>query len=301
MTLQRRGFTLVELLVVAGILAVLFALVVGSSGQRPTAIRAAQELASMLLSAQSRALGRTEGAAVIIEPDASVPRNGAVVHDGTMLPPIIIAAPAGVLGAHPDLANGYKVRFRQKVGAVSPTSFITISPWLALQAGVPVRRESAGQTVANTIIKPVGAAIEALVVRYPTMGAKASKLSTAIAVDLRHSGVGEDPAAAHGHGRFENQGPIAVIFDQTGRVAEVIMRVGTPGGTEPIVPNEIIYFYFAERKDINASQSLGSDRSAWVAINPQTGRINVSANVQSAETGLVAARDKARKAIALGK
>lgn len=297
MTRQRHGFTLVELLVVAGLLASLFALVVASGVQTPNAIRAAQDFSSMLLSAQSRALGRPEGAAVIVEADPDVARRGIVVHDGAMLPPMAVAAPDGVLESHPDIANGYKVRFREAVGE----GFITISPWLALANGVPKRRESAGQTVTNTIIKPLGNDIEALVVRYPTSGPKPVKLPKGIAIDLQHSGVGDTPAAAHGHGRFANQGPVAIVFDQTGRVAEVIMRVGTPGGTEPLVPNEIIYFYFAEQSVIDANASLGSEKSAWVAINPQTGRINVSSNVPSAETGLVAAREKARKAIALGK
>ncbi len=304
MTRQRRGFTLVELLVVTGIMAALFGLLLGASGQKPSSLRAAQDFASILLAAQSRALGRVEGAAVIVEAPAAAPRTGTILHDGTMLPPIVVGVTGGVLDAHADLVNGYKVRFRRAAG----TGFVTISPWLALQADnptpdpdpVPARRESAGQTAANTIIAPLGGGLEAVVVRYPTTGPKPTTIASAIAIDLRHSGVGDDPAAAHGNGSFENQGPIAIVFDQTGRVSEVILLVGSQGGTEALVPNEPIYFYFAEQTSITANESLSSDRSAWVAINPQTGRINVSTNIPSAETGLVAARDKARKAIALG-
>ncbi len=307
MTRQRNGFTLVELLVVTGIMAALFGLLLGASGQRPSSLRAAQDFASILLAAQSRGLGRPEGAAVIVEAPVvpvAAPRTGTILHDGTMLPPIVVGVTGGVLDAHADLVNGYKVRFRRAAG----TGFVTISPWLALRADnpvpdpdpVPVRRESAGQTAANTIIAPLGGGIEAVVVRYPTTGPKPTTIVSAIAIDLRHSGVGDDPAAAHGHGTFENQGPVAIVFDQTGRVSEVILLVGSQGGTEALVPNEPIYFYFAEQTSITANESLSSDRSAWVAINPQTGRINVSSNVPSVETDLVAARDKARQAIAIG-
>ena len=63
---SRRGFTLVELLVVVGLLAALFALVAGGltrPNMASSVKRTAQDLASRLLAVQSRALGKPEGAA----------------------------------------------------------------------------------------------------------------------------------------------------------------------------------------------------------------------------------------------
>ena len=67
---RRRGaFTLVELLVVMAICAVLMTLVLTGArpSQRGQVKQAAQSLASVLLAAQSRALGKPAGAAIVME------------------------------------------------------------------------------------------------------------------------------------------------------------------------------------------------------------------------------------------
>jgi len=301
MSRSRTAFTLVELLVVVSIMAVLFALVlsVGRGGQRMTARRAAQEFASLLLAAQSRALGKPEGAAVIIEAEADTPRLGTVLQEGIGTPPVVVGVDESRgLQSSPQLAEGYKVRFRMAAGE----GFATVSPWLSLRNNQAERRESVGQTAANTIDKPP-AADEAIVARYPTVSPRAVRLSKQVAIDLQHSGVGDVPAAPHGHGRFEGQSPVAVVFDQTGRVAEVIQRVGTVGGPpiDPLVPTEIIYFLFADREAITQNTALASQNAYWVAVNPQSGRINVSSNEPATGSDLVTARSKARRAIAIGK
>jgi len=305
MTRKRPGFTLVELLVVISLMAVLFGLVLSvgrGGGAKSSARRAAQEFASMLLAAQSRALGRPEGAAVLIEADAAAPRIGRLLHEGIAAPPLVVSVDQnGRLGANPQLSRGYKVRFQMKSGNGSTV----VSPWLALRNREPLLRGGVAQTAENTITVPP-AADEAVVIRYPTAGPRPFELSGRVGVDLRHSGVGEDPAAAHGHGRFQGQGPVAVVFDRTGRVAEVIQQVGTASGPplDPIVPTEIIYFLFADRDDIastDLNRTLANNNTFWVAVNPQTGRINVSANQPSSTGDLVVAREKARKATAIGK
>jgi hypothetical protein len=65
-----------------------------------------------------------------------------------------------------------------------------------------------------------------------------------------------------------------------------------------------IYLLVASRDEVTAGTALGTDRSAWVVVHPQTGRISVSSNVpQSATdaTALRAARARAREGIAIGK
>jgi len=288
MNSPRKAFTLIELLVVAGLMAVMFAMIVANGRPRPSAIRGAQDFSSALLAAQSRALGRPEGAAVIIESD------GSVYYEADMLPPISLPVTAGTIQAHADLANSYKLRFRKRVG----DGFITISPWLGIKDSLPVRRELAGQTAANTILEPPGDGIEALVIRTPRVGSAALKVGRGVQMVLEKSGVGDNLAANHGYGSFATAPPgrIAVTFDQTGRVAEVIQQLGASTGPEPMAPNEIIYFLFAEAGE---TVPLMSERSVWVAVNPQTGRINVASNEPSSD--LVTARTKARQAIAFGK
>ena len=295
------AFTLIELLVVASIMAMLFGLILsgGRGGEKSNVRRAAQEFASMLLAAQSRALGRPEGAAVIVEAEGGQPRLGTVLHDAVGLPPVVVGVDGdGALDNSPELSEGYKVRFRMTAG----DGFATVSPWLSLRDSEGELREAVGQTEANTVLNPP-AADEAVVARYPTLGIKPVRLSKKIAIDLQHSGVGDDPTAVHMHGRFQDYAPVAVVFDQTGRVAEVIQQVGTAVGppVDPIVPAEIIYFLFSDREAIDQNTSLGSEKSVWVAVNPQSGRINVSSNEPSANGSLIDARSKARQAIAVGK
>jgi prepilin-type N-terminal cleavage/methylation domain-containing protein len=296
----RHGFTLVELLVVASLLAVLFGMVlaVGRGGQKSNVRRAAQECASLLLSAQSRGLGRPEGAAVMAEALSDNARVGGVLHDAVMQPPLLVGVADGKLQATAaELTGGYKVRLR----AVEGNGRLAVSPWLGLRDGQLQLRDTAGQTPENTIVSPRGGNLDALVVRHPVTGPKPTKLASRVAIDLKHSGVGDDPAAQHGFGRFEGKAPIAIVFDQTGRVAEIIQQVGVTGGTsvDPFCPNETIYLLFADREAVDQDASLTSDKSVWVAINPQTGRINVSSNQPS--TVLTTAREKARRAIAVGK
>jgi hypothetical protein len=305
---------------VAGLLAALFALVLGALGRPNVAAgarRAAQEFASRLLAVQSRALGKPEGAALLLVPDPTNSRFGTVVLDAvthpwvtgsaTGMPPSDprVTSATVTVNADPDvLATAYKVRFQgDSVGAqVSPGS----SPWFAFSSGTVRFRGTAGQTLGNTIWpRTSNQAKQAVLARYPTPGGSSSPMPKLVAVDLRHSGLGEDPAASHGYGRFENTGTIAVAYEQVGRVGEVMRRVqeARTASDQPIEPNGVIYFLFVARDDVLAGRNtLANAQSVWVAINPQTGRVTVAENVpQAAEdsTAVAAAREKARAGVAM--
>jgi type II secretory pathway pseudopilin PulG len=85
MTARRlaNGFTIVELLVVAAIMATLFGLILASGRASPASEvrRAARQIAAVLLSAQSRAIGSRIGAAVLLESDGDPARIGATPPD----------------------------------------------------------------------------------------------------------------------------------------------------------------------------------------------------------------------------
>ena len=316
----RRAFTLVELLVVTGLLATLFALVLGALGRPNVAAgarRAAQEFASRLLAVQSRALGKPEGAALLLVPEPTNSRFGTVVLDAVThpwvtgsasgMPPSDPRVTSGTVTVNSDpdvLATAYKVRFQgDSVGAqVSPGS----SPWFAFSSGTVRFRGTAGQTLGNTIWpRTSNQAKQAVLARYPTPGASGSPMPKLVAVDLRHSGLGEDPAASHGYGRFENAGTIAIAYEQVGRVGEVMRRVqeARTAADQPIEPNGVIYFLFVAREDVLAGRNtLANAQSVWVAINPQTGRVTVAENVPQANedsTAVSAAREKARAGVAM--
>ena len=93
---SRKGFTLVELLVVTGLLASLLSLVIVA--MRPTEDAQIRQTANSLVSAimqtRTRALSRTEGAALIIRPADSA-RSTAVAY-GDIQQPIRATVASGM-------------------------------------------------------------------------------------------------------------------------------------------------------------------------------------------------------------
>lgn len=316
----RRGFTLVELLVVTGLIVTLFALVAGGIARPNVASsvrRTAQDLASRLLAAQSRALGKPEGAALIIAPDAANARLGTMVLDA-VTHPWVTGSVSGMPPSNPRLTSGtvtltadadvlaaaYKVRFQTTAGGgqVSPAA----SPWFAYTSGTVRFRTSAGQTLANTIWpKTPKQAEQAVIARYPTPGGSGAPMAKQVAIDLKHSGVGESPTASHGYGQFQGFGSIAVAYDQVGRVGEVMRRVqeARTASDQPIEPTGIVYFLVVPRDDVTSNRNtLANAQSVWVAINCQSGRVTVAENVPQATedaAALAAARANARAGAAM--
>jgi prepilin-type N-terminal cleavage/methylation domain-containing protein len=186
--LRHRAFTLVELLVVAAIMAMFFSMVAAGSRPNPASqIRqAVQSITSALAATQAGGLGSASGAAVILE--SGTVRGLPAAMCVTLLSSDVAPAITGIapttslafplsgsqltlllvpLNADPaDLVHGYKVRFGG-FSVADPTSgtipYQPPSPWFAIAASPPdttstnsVRatvafRGSIGQTATNTI------------------------------------------------------------------------------------------------------------------------------------------------------
>jgi prepilin-type N-terminal cleavage/methylation domain-containing protein len=160
---SRRGFTLVELLVVTGLIAALFGLLV--TGMRPSGssqVRSFSQLvSSAILVAQSRAIGNDLGSALVIVPGTgNIPVVAANAVFNADLPPLItgsVAPPLSTSGTFDippnvlisgstvlrlsatstvaslvpnnsdpsDMADGYKIRFSGASPFILPTG-----PWM---------------------------------------------------------------------------------------------------------------------------------------------------------------------------
>lgn len=311
----RHGFTLVELLVVASIMAVLFGLVLVGARPNPGAVlqRAAQQFASVLLATQSRAIGRPEGAAVILV-GAGVSSAEVLAGDrptlvrGTVasgLPPVNPSVTSTAATLTPtnggDLSKGYRIRFHgnpQGTGPVLPPS-----PWFAFDPPQTVRlRTDDGQAPGNTSWPAAGGGpLHFSLICYPARGSKLMDFPAKIGIDLRYSGTGDDPATTWGG--LANANDIGLSFDTVGTV-DALMR--GLGGASPRVrqPVEPVYFLVATREDIDKDRALAAEQSLWVAVHPLTGRVTVSSNVPQAGKDRVAvraARASARAAAVIGK
>jgi len=345
---DRRAFTLVELLVVASIMVLFFGLVVagskpGSSGQ---VRQAAQQLASVLTAAQSRGLGNAAGAAIIFDSGTASSLTAAVsvTAFNADVPPFIagtatiagLPLPSGTATASialmptnadaQDLQNAYKIQLGGSVTS-GTIPYQPPSPWLNLASGTTgsgtiAFRGTAGQTILNTIWPEPTRATSGnynpfafRAARYPVKGDTALEFPKTVAIDLRYSGIGEEPAgiwnwasqtAPNGWGSLAGKGAIAVGFDSVGGVdglmQDVYSQLGLRTAQPPIDPIEPIYLLVNSRATIDDSivPPLSSAEAMWVVIHPQNGRVSVATNVP--QTGfdadaLRAARARARAGI----
>jgi len=326
MRLDRRAFTLVELLVVTGLMAGLLGLVltVGRPSGRSQVGQLLQGLSSSLISTQTRALGKEAGAALLLEPGT----NGMLPHacnavlsadvrpfvTGTVsigMPPANLGASSGTVAlsspenaSNGDLQMGYRIRF----SGSSPE--MPTSPWFRFACtGDPAvctisLRVEANQTVDNTIW-PRAAASTVLryeVARYPQKAVPLVEPLKFAAIDLRYSGVGD--TAAGSYASLANRGSIAVCFDRDGRL-DAIMQYG-PGPfptVQPLTPTAPLYLLIASVADIREDRSLQSTASRWLAIAPSTGRLSIAANIGVPGTtvaDIAAARANARVGVTQG-
>lgn len=291
----RRGMTLVELLVVTGLLAVFLSLVVtGVRGGRQNPRRGAETLAAVLAAAQGRALGVAEGAAAMLAGEAANTAVCTQLFDAVMLP-LIEADVTGTLpGVTVTPTNGDELQRAYKILLAGADPVVPSTAWFAFTPpGTVAFRGTLGQTTANTIWpkQPAGGVLSGLLAQYPVKSSSPVELTEGSAVDLRFSGLGDSRATAYG--RLDGKGTIAVVFDRVGRVAEVIQQVPEPGmaatagAAQPAIPVGTMYFLVVPKEQILASanaNTLASPDGVWVALNTQTGRVFVADNVPQSGT-----------------
>jgi prepilin-type N-terminal cleavage/methylation domain-containing protein len=293
----RRGFTLVELLVVTGLFAVFFGLVV--NGLRPNATsqvrQLSQSLSSAILAAQTRALGSETGAALIF--DVTSPNIYTNTIFNADIPPFIVGdvvsgMPPTVLNSTTtlvslslsnadvaDLAYGYKILFTGSPTSPASAWMAFSSPGTALTGSVSLRA-AANQTIHNTPWPNVqmGGSLQFAIARFPLKSNSALDTTKQAAIDLRYSGIGN--TFSGNYGSLHNKGPIAITFDRNGRL-DSVMQYGT-GLTpvvEPVNPTAPLYLLIANLADIQDDRSLQAQTSRWLAVAPGTGRVTVAANV----------------------
>jgi prepilin-type N-terminal cleavage/methylation domain-containing protein len=319
---RRAAFTLIELLIVAAIFALLFGMVLAVT--RPSVAggvrQAAQNIASVLLATQSKALGNPSGAGVILDSSSGVTASTVSAADmlppitgvcSTGMPPVILSATSAAVSITPtnadpsELIKGYKIRFRKAGTLVQPPT-----AWMRFDGPETVSfRGSNGQTsgAAGNTIWPAGSGTFAVTIaRYPNKGEAVYELPRTVAIDLRYSGVGDGGTFDPNWSDLSNKGSIAIAFDSAGEVDVVIQQAAVPSNSvPPLHPVSPVYLLVASKADVDANTSLTSQQSAWVVVQPQTGRVSVSSNAPSTASDpkerLREARDNARKGLPVGR
>jgi type II secretory pathway pseudopilin PulG len=312
------GFTLVELLVVAGLMAGMLGLVLATSRPDPGVQlrRFAQSVSSSILATQTRALGRESGAALVIAaPSGTSPAASELFFAD--IPPVItgsisaipnvaiISGNAGVLTLSPDNAdsveNGYRIRFLNAASVTSPRT-----PWFRFSAsgaatGTASFDVAVSQTARNTIWPMTsGSSMAFQLGLFPRASTPAFPVIKQAGIDLRYSGVGDDPSSTFG--KLDGCTPICICFDRTGRLDCLIGSLPSQPQV-PFTPSAPLYLLLASLVDIEADRALQSEASRWLVITPGTGRTSLAKNLP--QTGgtpadVKAARLHARAGVGTG-
>ena len=295
----------------ASIIATLFGLVLAVSRPSDSSDlrRAAQQFASVLLAAQSRGIGNPAGAGVVLE---SVGTSATSVFNAEVMPLIPATVSSGMPPADPNVdqtspsidAGGADLTRAFRIQFLGNRPALPASTWFGFQAPGTVRmRADDGQTPLNTVWpSTIAGRCEARIACYPGKGDLALSFPRSVAIELRYSGTGDDPATPWGG--LANKGDIGLSFDAVGAIEVLSSGLGTPSSAAARQPVDPVYFLIATRQDITNDQALASERALWVVAQPATGRVTISANVpqQNRDAAAVrAARALARAAAAVGR
>ncbi len=313
-----KGFTLVELLVVAGLMAGMLGLMLATSRPDPGVQlrRFSQSVSSSILATQTRALGNESGAALVITAPSVTSVAASELFFADIPPAItgsisavpnvpIISGAAGVLTLSPDNAdsveNGYRIRFLNAASVTTPRT-----PWFRFSAsgtatGTASFDAAVSQTARNTIWPMTsGSSMAFQLGLFPRASTPAFPVIKQAGIDLRYSGVGDDPLSTFG--KLEGSTPICICFDRTGRLDCLIGSLPSQPQV-PFTPTAPLYLLLASLVDIEANRALQSEASRWLVIAPGTGRTSLAKNLPQTggtPTDVIAARLHARAGVGTG-
>jgi type II secretory pathway pseudopilin PulG len=271
------AFTLVELLVVASIMLLMFGLVL--SGARPSPrgqIRqAAQSLASLLMAAQSQGLGNAAGAGLVLQSGvvAGLPATMSTTVAAAALPPFLtgttgpgfppsnprVSGAAVTLvplnGDADEVQHGYKIRFG---GAVASGTYPYQPPtaWMSLAAppagggssctGMVRLRygvATSGNNVAAVWPEPTKNAsggnnpLDFQIARYPVIADTLLDMPKTVAVDLRYSGLGEDGTTVWNQASWLSSGTAVSGWGTLAGKGSIAIVFDSVGGVDAVMQN----------------------------------------------------------------
>lgn len=327
---MRKGFTVIELLVVTTIMVVLFGLLLGRPGDGRTVKSAAQEFASILRNTKSKALCNEVGDGVVIEPESN---SGIVISNSYILPFIeckVTKMPNPVnngvypssidVGLNPlnasldDLKRGYKVRFYAQSDSTNQSyRGLQMSEWYCFNyenpptAKVSIDKETS-QNSRNSYWHPLldcggldnsqpKTNIIAGVARHPIKSGVAMIFPKVATIYFRYSGSGNDTSQTWGD--LSQEGSIGVVFDKLGCLDALVKQKPV----SYIDPFEIVYFFIVNRRDMISNKGLSIIDAFWVAIQPNTGQVVVANHIPQENNdndSLIASRENARKSFNIG-
>lgn len=281
---SRKAFTLVELLVVTGLLASLLSLVIVA--MRPTEDAQIRQVANALTSAimqtQTKALSKTEGAALAIFPSGTSVAfceidPPIIATSTTAIPPAAVSAVIGFLAPSnaETVANGYQIRFSAG-GSYGPWFRFSPSPTNALSGTVSMRPDL-GQNLVSTVWPTLtSGSIGCEISRIPLASQSAVSFPKSVVIDTRFSSVGDEVYVETKPSPLlysANQlGGMYLHFDRTGVLSTII-----PGnGGAPIKPIKPIYILV---RAASQTAPLQSQTATWVTIFPGVSRVMTGKNV----------------------
>jgi type II secretory pathway pseudopilin PulG len=301
---RRAGFTLVELLVVTGLMAALLGLVV--AGMRPNPASKIREAVGLfrpaVMKTQAAALTNSDGAALIIKAESGTTASGlsfamqhppiaATITSGSFnaLFTVPVSGTAFITVSQPlnasDALDGYRIRVGTGALFGSWFRFLPTSVNSSFETSAEVNLDvSRQQTQATAVMPSSTVPLDCQIFRFPEETTPAGNFpSKTVAIDLRYSGIGDDPHprnAPRTLATLENLGNIGLLFSRSGALESVfpIPPRGSRWTVPASQPTNPLYLLVATRDDITAGTSLQTNNSMWIAISPDTGNVLTANN-----------------------